>query len=430
MPHLRTIECELVVIGTGMAGSAAALFAANRGIAVTQVGMTGEILFASGYLDLMGVHPIQKLRIWDDPWAAIDAVSRDIPGHPYAKLSKKEIQIAFEELLSFFRDTGIHYSSYDNRNLNALTPMGTVKPTFCVPDTMWAGETAMENRQPCLLVDIQGLKGFSARQIAIMLKARWPQVHPVSIIFPGTEHLSEVYPEQMAGALESPVIREKLAKVIRPLVNGRHAMGIPAILGIYQTQDIVTDLQEKIGVAIFEIPTMPPSITGLRIKNAFERRLPKMGVQLFTQKRVLGVKTVDSGKKFILNVGGQKTEQKILARGVILASGRFTGKGLHAERKQIRETIFGLPVYQTWDRSQWHLRDFLDLRGHPINRAGLETDHLFRPLDRSGQPAFERLFAVGSILAHQDWMRMKCGSGLAIATAYKAVNAFIETIDL
>jgi glycerol-3-phosphate dehydrogenase subunit B len=29
-------------------------------------------------------------------------------------------------------------------------------------------------------------------------------------------------------------------------------------------------------------------------------------------------------------------------------------------------------------------------------------------------------------LAHQDWIRMKCGSGLAIATAFGAVKAFMR----
>jgi glycerol-3-phosphate dehydrogenase subunit B len=57
-----------------------------------------------------------------------------------------------------------------------------------------------------------------------------------------------------------------------------------------------------------------------------------------------------------------------------------------------------------------------------VNQAGLETDPIFRPLDASGRPAHPRLFAAGSILAHQDWMRMKCGSGLAMATAYAAVE--------
>jgi glycerol-3-phosphate dehydrogenase subunit B len=47
-------------------------------------------------------------------------------------------------------------------------------------------------------------------------------------------------------------------------------------------------------------------------------------------------------------------------------------------------------------------------------------------LDRKGRTASENLYAAGSILAHHDWMRMKCGSGLAIATAYAAVNALVS----
>jgi glycerol-3-phosphate dehydrogenase subunit B len=83
-----------------------------------------------------------------------------------------------------------------------------------------------------------------------------------------------------------------------------------------------------------------------------------------------------------------------------------------------------LPVYQPQQRDQWHRAEFFDLRGHPANRAGLEVDRSFRPLDTSGRPAFDKLHAAGSILAHQDWMRMKCGAGLAVATAFDAVEAF------
>ena len=60
---------------------------------------------------------------------------------------------------------------------------------------------------------------------------------------------------------------------------------------------------------------------------------------------------------------------------------------------------------------------FLDFRGHLINPDGLEIDDTFRSLDASGAPAFETLFAAGSILAHNDWKRMNCGAVLAIATA-------------
>jgi len=58
------------------------------------------------------------------------------------------------------------------------------------------------------------------------------------------------------------------------------------------------------------------------------------------------------------------------------------------------------------------------------SKAGLEIDALFRPTDLAGRPVYDTLFAAGSILAHQDWMRQKCGAGLAIATAYGAVKAF------
>ena len=54
------ICCDVAVIGAGMAGMASALFAVNRGLSVIQVGTAGESLFASGLLDLLGVHPIEK----------------------------------------------------------------------------------------------------------------------------------------------------------------------------------------------------------------------------------------------------------------------------------------------------------------------------------------------------------------------------------
>jgi glycerol-3-phosphate dehydrogenase subunit B len=88
----------------------------------------------------------------------------------------------------------------------------------------------------------------------------------------------------------------------------------------------------------------------------------------------------------------------------------------------VRETLLGLPVQQPASRADWHQRDFLDPSGHAINRAGLRVDDAWRPLDAGGTPAWPRLHAVGSILAHQDWMRSKCGSGLAIATAWAAID--------
>ncbi|HKI81631.1 MAG TPA: anaerobic glycerol-3-phosphate dehydrogenase subunit B, partial [Pseudodesulfovibrio sp.] len=71
-------------------------------------------------------------------------------------------------------------------------------------------------------------------------------------------------------------------------------------------------------------------------------------------------------------------------------------------------------------------KEFFHTKGHGANASGLEVDDLFRPLGRDGRPAHERLFAAGAILAHQDWMRMKCGAGLAITSAWRAVQGVVH----
>ena len=425
MHSSEPIKCELAVIGTGMAGMACGLFAANRGLQTVLIGRSGEIILASGLLDLMGVHPLSERHPWLDPWEGLDALVRDIPNHPYARMSKEDIRAAFDELLSFLQNAGLPYSRRMNRNAVVITSLGTDKPTYCVPQTMWNGVAALEEKRPCLLVDIRGLRGFSAQLIADALQDKWPNLRTARISFPGTTRGSEVYTEHMANALVLLENRERLALVVRPLVKDAKIVGMPAILGLYQTSRVIEDLEALIGVPVFEIPTIPPSVPGLRLKEAFERGLRSKGINYFSQKRVLEVNR-KAGGNFELSVGGEATEHTVESKGVILASGRFIGGGLHADRKRIRETIFNLPVCQPENRIEWHHENLLDPRGHPINRTGLEIDDTFRPLDRNGRPAFNTLFAAGSILAHQDWKRMKCGGGLAIATAFGAVKSFMR----
>ncbi|MGD8285682.1 MAG: glycerol-3-phosphate dehydrogenase subunit GlpB [Desulfobacterales bacterium] len=416
---------DVCIIGAGLAGLAATLFAANRELSCVALGQTGEINFATGFLDLLGVHPVDEKRVWTDPWAGIDALVQDIPQHPYARLPQEDIQSAFEEILNFLEETGLPYNRRMNQNSGVLTSLGTLKPTYCVPHSMWNGVEALEKKPPCLLIDIRGLKGFSARQIAAALKNEWPALRTARVSFPDTDHLNEVFTEHMASALIISQNREKLARAMRPHIKDAQIVGLPAILGLYRTLEVVSNLQELFGVPLFEIPTIPPSVPGLRLKEAFERGLRAKGVDYFSQNRVFEVQHKSDGC-FELGIGKMAPENTVQSRGIILASGRFIGGGLHADRKHIKETIFDLPVYQPVNRAEWHHRDFLDSRGHLVNRAGLEIDDSFRPLNSSRQPAFRTLFAAGSLLAYNDWKRMKCGAGVAITSAFGAVKSFIR----
>lgn len=425
-PQNNVYDCA--VIGSGMAGMAASLYAANRGLSTVQFGDVGGILFSSGLLDLLCVHPISEQVIWSDPWAAIQQLRQDIPKHPYGLLTDEEIQSSFDEMLSFLAEAGLAYVCEKSRNLQVITSMGTLKHSYCVPASMHAGTQAFEKKAPCLLVDFKGFKEYSAAQIAATLADTWPNLQALRLTFPGTEHKTEVFTAHIARALESPQTCGQVAKLVKANLKGAVAVGFPAVLGIVKTASIVEQLTREIGVPVFEIPTMPTSVPGLRLKTLFDNHLPRKGITRLNPKRVERVVRTGDGT-FSIDAPDYTSTHRVTARGIILATGRFMGKGLVSTRTTIKESIFDLPVTQPESRKDWHSADFFNPSGHPVNMAGLETDRALRPLGRSGKPAYENLFAAGTILAHQDWIRMKCGVGLALATAHRAVSELKKHVN-
>lgn len=418
------LQCDLAIVGAGMTGMAATLFAASQGVDTVQIGIASQIIFSSGLLDLLGVHPVEEGRTWDDPFQGLKQLKADLPDHPYARVKKNHIRRSFRDVIEFLAAGGLVYRVNEGCNTRVVTSLGTLKPTYGVPRTMWSGAKALNEKPPGLIIDIKGLRGFSAMQIAQTLQPVWPGLKQAGISFPDMQRAQEVYTEPMARSLAVPENREKLADLITPLAKGAEIVGLPAILGMHDTEEVREHLEEMVGLPIFEIPTMPPSIPGLRIRETFERNLPGMGARLLYQNRVSHISR-DKGR-FLLEIGSHSPVSRVRAKSVLLATGRFLGKGLFADRKRIREPLLDLPVYQPGLRPEWHRFDFMDPRGHLINRAGLEIDDRCRPLDKSGKPVWDNLFAAGSILAHQDWMRMKCGSGMAMATAYGAVDAILN----
>jgi len=404
----------------------AAVFAANRGLRVMQVGNAGAVLFSSGLLDLLGVHPIEEGRTWSDPWAGLAVLARDLPSHPYAKLKAARVRAAFGELVVALDEAGLAYTAPGERNHEVMTGVGTTKSTYCLPRSMQAGAAALAVGAPCLLVDFEGLREYSAKALAAGAAARWPGVRTLRLAFPAPGVAGEVYAAHIALALEERGTRERLADLIRPHLGDAHAVGLPAVLGIMRTDRAAAHLTEALGVPVFEVPTMPTSVPGLRLKNALERAVAARGVERRVHGRVVAVERSSDG--FEVSVAATPAPAALRARAVILATGRFMGRGLEASRTRVREPLMDLYVAQPAARSDWHRPDLFDPRGHALNRAGLETDECFRACDPRGAVVHPRLFAVGTILAHHDWARMKCGAGLAIGTAAAAVARLADEL--
>ncbi len=421
------IQCyDVAVIGAGMAGMAAALFAAERGLSCIQIGSGGGILFASGLLDLLAVHPVAEHRLWPSPYEAVAALAREQAGHPLARVDAASIRTAFETFVAALTSAGMPYAPLGQRNSSVITSIGTVKTSFCVPQTMIAGVDALARRLPCLLVDFRGLREFSARQITETLADDWPALRHQRIEFAGFEAMPELYAAHLARALENREARERMIARIKPLLGDARVVGLPALLGIGRSGEVHAAFEAGLGLPVFEIPTMPTSVPGLRLLGALEAVMSARGVTRRHQSSVRALRF--DGSKALLELEGVRGGEHIEASAVVLATGRFSGRGLNADQQSVRESLLGLPVQQPLAREAWHQRDFLDPTGHAINRAGLTTDDAWRPLDASGKPAWPNLFAIGSILAGQDWMREKCGSGLAIATAWSAIEQLMQQL--
>jgi len=417
---------DVAVVGAGMAGMSAALFAASRGLSVLHVGNGGGLLFASGLLDVLGVHPVAPGRVWESPWDAMEALGRETPDHPLARVGADAVRQALAAVMDALGHAGTPYAPATDRNRTVLTSLGTSKVTFGVPRSMAAGADVLAGRVPALLVDFRGLREFAARQIVQTLGERWPGLRCERVEFPDAESLSELYAVHVAAALESAATRERLFDRVRPLLGDAKAVGFPAVLGLSRSGAVHEAFEAALGVPVFEIPTMPTSVPGLRLKGALEAAVGARGVERRVQTVVTGIAfDGDLAQLALSDAAGVGTAT---ARTVVLATGRFVGRGLAAGRDGVTESILGLPVEQPGSRDQWHSRRFLEPAGHAINRAGLVTDARLRPVDADGKPAWNGLYAIGSILARQDWMRQKCGSGLSAGTAWAAVEAIADEL--
>lgn len=417
-PSERHYKTQLAVIGSGLAGVAASLFAMKRGIDITQIGDTGAIAHTTGYFDLFGK---SSEGFSSDPFQALAELRSLEPHHILSRIADEDIEAAFHEFTQVVSNLGVKYSPPGRQNHFALLPGGSLKPTYSVPLTMLPGIKAREAGAKALVIDILGLQGFSAIEFVANMKAQWPQLSHESLSFPDMESGAQIYPEVMARALEVPRVRERFARRLKELKGEADIIGMPAILGIHKPDQVHAHLEELAEVELFEIPTIPPGVPGIRLREMFEQKLPTKGVILVSHQKV---KTLDlSDDQAVLHLKDSFGAVTVEAQGVLLATGRFLSGGLSVGRDKISEALLDLRVTQPKHRDSWYREHYFDPRGHAINRSGIEIDADFRPLDEKGNVVAPHLFAAGALLAHQDWIRQRCGAGVAIASAYKAVQS-------
>jgi glycerol-3-phosphate dehydrogenase subunit B len=413
---------DVLVIGAGTAGLAAATRLAQAGPRVSVVATgEGSIPLASGTVDVLGYSPAPV----ESPLRTLPGFMEVNPGHPYARLAGAT-EVA--EALSWFERVTepLGYRGDLARNRWVPTVLGGLRPAAALPRSMTAAD--LSRGGDVLIVGIGGFRDLHPELLAENLgHAQAPAGAPiraraVQIQWPGGA--GDLAPFRLAQRFEDPDLRRRLAAEVRPHLDGARAVGFPAVLGRERADEVHADLEDRLERPVFEIAGLPPSLPGLRLYDALRRALREAGGRLLLGSTAVAASRRQASIESV-TVTQAAREVTVSARFFLLAGGGFGAGGIVRRLDGgVVEPIFGLPVSAPPAATEPFEPSFFS--EHPLSLAGLLTDGSGRPLDASGAPFADNLYAAGAILAGARPWREKSGEGISLSTAFHAAGSILE----
>ena len=217
----------------------------------------------------------------DSPAQALPEFAAANPEHPYRQLSIELVRASLDWFKARLGDHG--YRGGLDENFFVPTALGVAKPTALLPETMAAGDLREGGR--FVFVGLRGLKDFFPAYLAdnvaqTSLPGRASVTTRVVELAPPLGEARDVSSAGFARRFEQPAFRESvLTELRRNLVPGE-IVGFPAVLGIGGAQEVWRELETRLGHPVFEVPTLPPSVPGIRVYDTMTSALRRQGARL------------------------------------------------------------------------------------------------------------------------------------------------------
>ena len=410
-----SLHYDAVVLGAGVAGLTAATRLAEGGARVCVLAKgVGSTHLAPGTVDVLGYGPDRV----DEPARALPGFIADHPDHPYALIGAEAIAPAldwFSARIERGPQPGYRYAGGLDRNHLLPTAVGALRPSALVPETMANGDMRALGR--VCVVGMRVLRDFHASLCAGNLRRAGIEARAVDVdVDVGRVEANAL---GLARRFDDKNFRGAFAARLALHLEPGERVALPAILGLSDPHDVWSDLERRLGRSVFEIPTLPPSVPGMRVYNALVAALRAAGGRLVLGAEAVGVEREGEHVGAVrAHTSGHDT--LFHTRWVVLATGGFGSGAIELDSTwRPRENVLGLPLWGM--PAEGEPRFSADYFGpQPMSTVGVAVE--------SGLLAAgtENVFVAGAALPGAVPWREGSGEGIALATGQFVAQAVLD----